>query len=215
MCARLTLDMLPPAAWKIWHRERVVEEVGVASYVAVRRDAPEALLTALFERGAPRGRVLGLAARSGRDRLVVWLLEQGVDPASGDALVEAAAAERLRSIEALLAAGADPDQRPSAGSLLDDDGPTPLFFAIYGRRPDIANVLLDAGADGDLETRFDHPDRSVTLLEWATIKQLWPLTERLVEAGADPDALSSPERDRLSRAARAFGFEKVIAALES
>jgi hypothetical protein len=213
VCARLTLETLPPNGWKSWRRARVSEEVGVAGFVAVRRDRPEALLAALFQRGAPHGRVLGLAARSGRDALVAWLLRQGVDPGSGDALVEAAAAEGLPAVEALLAAGVDPDQRPSAGSLLDDGSPTPLFFAIYTRRPDIASALLDAGASADAVTAWGRPGDGATLLEWAVFMRLWPLTAGLIEAGADPGALPYDVRRELERAARSYGLRTVLAAL--
>jgi hypothetical protein len=213
VCARLGLDMLPPFAWRSWNRSRVVEEVGVAGFVAVRTERPQELLGALFERGAPHGRVLGLAARFGRDALVPWLLEQGVDPASGDALIEAAAAGRLRVVEALLAAGADPDQRPSRGSVLDDGDPTPLFFAIYTRRRDVAQTLLDAGADAEHETTWGRPGHPATLLEWAIFMKLWPLTQRLVEEGADPDDLPRDEQVKLARAARAFHLKPVLAAM--
>jgi hypothetical protein len=213
VCARLTLDTLPPSAWRIWNRKRVVEEVGVAGFVAARRQQTEELLAALFERGAPHGRVLGLAARYGREDLVAWLLEQGVDPDSGDALIEAAAAGQLRAVEALLEAGTDPDQLPSPGSVFDDGDPTPLFFAIYTRRRDVAETLLDAWADAEHETEWGREDDPASILDWAIFMQMWPLAQRLVEEGADPHDLERVQWVALERAAFSFRMEPVLDAM--
>ncbi len=218
VCARITLSLLTPASWRSWwpNKKRIVEEVGVAGYIVLRRVQrvqSQALLTALFERGAPHGRVLGLAARQGHHQLMAWLIEQGVDPTSGNALIEAAAAENLRPVETLLAAGVDPNQQPSPGSLFDDCSPTPLYFAIESRRRDIVNALLDAGAWANFETCFNRMENH-TLLERAVVMRLWPLTERLVEEGADPYNMPQDEQNQLNRAAKAFRLENVITAFE-
>ena len=214
VCARLTLRAPLPAAWRVWRRQPPEEEVGVAGYVAARAGSPQDLLAELFARGAPHGRVLGFAARRGFHDLMAWLIEQGVDPKSGDALLEAAAAAELPAVKLLIDAGVHPDQEPSPGTLFDQDRPTPLFFALTTRRGDIAEVLLDVYADADRATRFGGQSRPVSYLEVAIDRQLWPLVERLVEEGADADELPAAKQRELRRAAEGFGMEEVLAVLD-
>ncbi|MDJ0848006.1 MAG: ankyrin repeat domain-containing protein [Myxococcota bacterium] len=214
VCARLTLRAPLPRAWRSWQRKPVAEEVGVAGYVVARSGSPRNLLAELFARGAPHGRVLGLAARRGFDEVMVWLLEQGVDPRSGDALLEAAAAAELPVLKVLIEAGVHPDQEPSAGSVFDQDRPTPLFFALTNRRRDIVEVLLDVYADADRATRFGGRERAISYLEVAIDEELWQVVERLVEEGADAEGLPAAKRRQLRRAAEGFRMESVLAVLD-
>lgn len=61
--------------------------------------------------------------------------------------------------------------------------PPPLHWAIYHNRPEIAELLLDAGADVG---RRD-PDRAATPLEYAAVYARMRIIRLLVERGADAE----------------------------
>jgi len=103
-----------------------------------------------------------LAAHSGFDELVEFLLERGADPnaagAGFSALHAAVMRRHLGMVAALLANGADPNARletwtPTRRSSKDYNfapelvGATPFWLAARFSEPDVMRVLLDYGAD--------------------------------------------------------------------
>ncbi|MCH7564288.1 MAG: ankyrin repeat domain-containing protein [Gemmatimonadetes bacterium] len=109
------------------------------------------------------------------------LLDAGADPTRGGgkdapALVLAALESPPLLVEALLAAGADPNPRV--------DNHTPVQIAVKRERYDVAKLLLEAGAD-------PNPDTGWAALFWAARNQDLAAAELLLAFGADPDP-SSP-----------------------
>lgn len=115
-----------------------------------------------------------------------------------DGLMAAAAAGDADRIRALVAAGANTDER-------DARGRTPLMVAIYGRHHDAAKTLIALGADdGALDNqRYD----AVTIA--SVIDD--PVSLRLlIEAGADAGLITSPYDGTALIAAAHLGHVAVV-----
>jgi ankyrin repeat protein len=194
------------------------------------------------------------AARAGQFEAVALLLDQGADaqaerPGGFGPLhltLEAAKAgleaEHLRIADALIAAGADPNQATTTGKqtpvrnaaalglgpflqvLLaapgvdidapDKDKQTPLYAAADAGATSTLSLLLAAGADPNKPDRYGR-----TPLHAAAIVGNTDVARRLLEAGADPKAATRFPVDRLrakstpAKAAELLGHSSVAALL--
>ncbi len=136
-------------------------------------------------KAAPRT-ALEAAARSGSEEAVALLLEAGADPSRGQPLVPAVQAGSRPLVERLIEAGVDPSVASPAAN--GQDGPTPLGLAVLRRASELVDVLLDAGADPDGQTRLipDFPVSETPLMVAARINDE-TVVKRLLVAGADPN----------------------------
>ena len=96
----------------------------------------------------------------------------GVD---GPSIVEAARAQDVDTVRALVAEGVDVDAA-------QPDGATALHWAAYRNDPEVAALLLDAGADVDAANEL-----GATPVWLAADNGSAAMVERLLDAGADPD----------------------------
>ena len=94
----------------------------------------------------------------------------------------------LARVRELIAAGADVNRRGKCGS-------TPLWYAAYHGREDIAIALLDAGADPGI-----YADDGSGPLYWAASNGHLSVVELLLGRGADPNALRDSGSSPLSAA---------------
>ncbi|XP_064623807.1 poly [ADP-ribose] polymerase tankyrase-like [Lineus longissimus] len=69
--------------------------------------------------------------------------------------------------------------------LIDKEGHTPLFIAINDKKPYIANVLIDAGADVNIASENEKADGKSSPLVMAVRKNQCEVVERLIKKGAD------------------------------
>lgn len=81
---------------------------------------------------------------------------------------------RQQLLKRMLDNGADPNHKPLQEY-------SPLLETLYRKEPDLANMLLDAGADFDEE----HPIYGYTPLKFACQYRLTDVAKRLIEMGAD------------------------------
>jgi hypothetical protein len=114
-----------------------------------------------------------------------------------DPLHKAARAGNLRKVEAMLAAGTDPNLR-------DEWGAVPLGYAVEGRHADVAEALLRRGADPNL--RFP--------LVLAAYNGDLPTMKALLAHGANPNQ-GGPDMMPLEAAARSGNPEAVKLLLEN
>ncbi len=91
-------------------------------------------------------------------------------------LLHAAMSGDLESVRALVAAGADVNQRAA-------DGSTGLIVAIVKHHPDIALFLLDKGADPNVS------EPGFTALHAASVTGQIPVVQALLDKKADPNAV--------------------------
>jgi uncharacterized protein len=134
--------------------------------------------------------------------VIALLLWSGPPLAGAEApLVEAARAGRHDMVRALVAGGADVNQR--AG-----DGTTALHWSVLNGDAALVDLLLAAGADVSAANRH-----GVTPLALAATNGSGPLVERLLGAGADPNAANADGETALMRAARTGRPEPVAALL--
>jgi ankyrin repeat protein len=91
------------------------------------------------------------AAKADRVEALPLLVEHGAhvgaDPYRGTALTWAAANGRIASIRALVALGADPNQRSTFGGPGHGEGATAIQLAAQSGRRDAVETLLELGAD--------------------------------------------------------------------
>jgi ankyrin repeat protein len=171
------------------------------------------------------------AARAGQLEAVQFLLNAGADPSVErpggfgplHLLIEAAKSglqpDHLRIADALLGAGASPDQQTSKGKqtpvrnaaalglspmlrlllaaqadvdLRDKDKATPLYAAADGGADAAVRLLLEAGADSSLTDRYGR-----TPLHAAAIVGSAVVCRVLLDAGADPTVVTRFPVDRL------------------
>lgn len=168
---------------------------------------------ALVEAGALRGasrerltRIADAAVVEGNAEILRALLAMGADPNGPDEdvfLADAAVGScteaecgRLEILRLLIAAGADPNRS-------DNQGLTPIF---YVRGVPMARLLLDSGANVNLNPGFDGP--AILRLDGRDED----LALFLLERGADPSIRNGHGQDLADRA-RANGWQRVLARL--
>lgn len=132
------------------------------------------------------------SARLGDTRQLVQLLDRGVDvntvDAQGNSLLMLAAREgNLQTVAALL------KYRPKV-SVRNSAGDSALMMAVLRGETEVANLLLDAGA------QINHD--GWTPLLYAAFEGRLGLVERLLERGADVQALAPNKSNALMLAAR-------------
>lgn len=157
---------------------------------------------------------LYIAARDGRDEIVVVLLDAGAKPQGTLAIHQSAGRGSALLVDRMLQAGEDPDARTPAGEsalglaartghdstvrlLLDkganpnhssDDGGTPLHAAAFDGHASTVEFLLDGGADPNARSESGwRPIHAAAYSEHAEVVLL------LVQRGATPELL--PARD--------------------
>jgi ankyrin repeat protein len=116
-------------------------------------------------------------------------------------MIEAVKSGDVRRIRMLLASGADPN-------FAAPDGATPLHWAAYLDRLEVAALLLEAGAQPDTPNRY-----GVTPLLIACETASAPLVELLLRAGAAPNRASPEGETPLMLASRAGNLGAVKALL--
>ena len=137
----------------------------------------------------PPDTLLTLAARDGDIAALQDLLSDGVDPNRADSsgwtpIIWAVRAGHARSLEVLLAAGADPDLRD-----LGRNGWTPLMHALHRDHEAVAWLLLEHGADPGAPS-----GRGGTPLWMAAGYGQFRTVEELLARGVDPR--SAPDGGR-------------------
>lgn len=124
-----------------------------------------------------------------------------LEPYQPATLAEAVVFGNRTAVENFLALGVDPNEP-------EDDGTTPLMRAVHGQRPEIAQLLIDAGADVRKANSY-----GVTPLYVAARAGDAVATRMLLAAGADANvALPSAGETVLMTAAKA-GNPEVVRAL--
>jgi ankyrin repeat protein len=113
------------------------------------------------------------------------------DPALDAELIEASARGDADAVRSLLERGAAVDAR-------DDTGATALIAASYGNHVDLAELLIDAGADVNVQ---DASQQSAFLIATSEVGPDLALLELTLDAGADVDAKDSFHGTGLIRAA--------------
>lgn len=146
-----------------------------------------AFLAAGMSADAGGGRALSVSAGRGWTGMMKVLLEAGAHPGPlpGSVISPLSAAiigDQERSVDVLLAAGADPDAA-------DPRGTKPLLFV---KDAGVARRLLEAGADPDAQDRL-----GVTALMAAVSLGDGDIVDVLLEAGADPDSSDRNGRSAL------------------
>lgn len=128
--------------------------------------------------------LLNIALRGGKQRMVFALLEAGADaqavePGTGVSMLQVAVEEELgAAIPALIAAGADVDQRQRGSQ-----GTTPLMVAAALGYEDMVAQLLEAGADAG---RFDNQgDTTMDYLAADASDSLRDLLQRAAAGGVE------------------------------
>lgn len=122
-----------------------------------------------------RGTALYYAAAKGAAPVVAHLIEQGAVveemlPNGVTPLVASIQSGNLKTVEALLEAGADPNRAtPSTGI-------TPLMVAADRGVPEIVDRLIEAGADAKKST-----GRGATTLHYASARGYVPIVQRLLK----------------------------------
>jgi ankyrin repeat protein len=133
------------------------------------------------------------AAALGRTELLAGLLppDRAPDPVSPDGFTPlhlAAFFDRSETADWLLAKGADPNAVAENPSLV-----RPIHSAVAARSPDLACLLLDYGADPNVQQAGGW-----TPLQAACMHGLAELARQLVGKGADPELRSDDGRDARS-----------------
>ena len=122
--------------------------------------------------------------------------------AAGDSpLVSAIRNKDVRSVQALLRQGANPNTPQG-------DGSTPLFWAAQVNEVPIAELLIRAGARADVSN-----DTGFTAAHVACINQSASMVQRLLAAGANPNAASLNGETVLMTCARTGNADAVKALL--
>jgi cytohesin len=126
------------------------------------------------------GRTLLNAAVLGHQKAAVaYLLEQGADVKDAGAIQNAVYQGDKEIVELLLAKGADVNHKDGAF------GNSLLATAVHGNQPDVLQLLLAKGADAKNDP---------VALHAAALLGRKPLAEKLLAAGADPNAAPAVQR---------------------
>lgn len=184
-------------------------DLPVIAYAAAHRPDAELIFPLLIESGADARDALPICAHLGKSRIVAWLLERGVDPGHGDALILAAAAKEVRLVETLLEAGANPSRAAAGGPWLGHAEQTALHHAARHGVPELLAALLEAGADVDALDALQRPPLS-DAIEANQVRSI----RALFEHGASPHRLPFEDRDRLLVIAKRWGLREVVDQLE-
>ncbi len=149
-------------------------------------------------------------ARANAARSIEWLVAQGAEVDTPDAigftaLFEAARDGQAEAVAALLAQGADVNHRARENAL----SLTALHMAATGNHPDIVGLLLEAGADPDVHGRM-----GATPLMWAVFEGSREAAAVLLEAGADA-SIATNDGTRFSDIARQRGWDDLAAQAEA
>ncbi|KAL8837870.1 MAG: hypothetical protein Q9170_002345 [Blastenia crenularia] len=160
--------------------------------------------------GKTKGNALGRSIRKGDERTVTRLLESGADinyysaSVHFNALGAAVYWGNLSMVNLLLDRGAEVNAR------CDRSGGTALCIAVsFGERGQIIQVLLDNGADINLQNKIGY-----TPLHVAATRKHEKVVQLLLDEGADIDAHSEPHGTALYQAVQE-GREKVVQMLLS
>ena len=125
----------------------------------------------------------------------------GVGAYQPASLSEAVVFRNETATENFLALGVDPNEP-------EDDGTTPLMRAVYGQMPDMAKLLIDAGADVKKANSY-----GVTALYIAARAGDAVATRMLLAAGADANAALSASGETVLMTAAKAGDPEVVRAL--
>jgi len=168
----------------------VTNRYGVTPLALASLNGSTPMLVRLLEAGAdvnranPNGETpLMTAARTGNGTAIAALLVHGanihaVEEWRGQtALMWAVAQDQVEAVEALLAAGADPNTRSAGGF-------TPLLFAAREGYVDTIGPLVRAGANVNATV----PRNGMSALVISVYNAHYDFAKGLLEAGANPDA---------------------------
>ena len=120
----------------------------------------------------------------------------------------AAAENRSRIVDQLLAAGADPNRRSSGGRLAGERGQTALHHAARNRNTGMIESLIGAGASPNVLDLQRRPQ----LAESVDARHVAGI-ELLYARGASPSLLPTGELEALRRLARQYGLTQITAAV--
>lgn len=140
------------------------------------------------------------------------LLEAGVDPSTPDQsrapMLEAALRGNLEMMRLLHSFSAPVDAVERKGKRKGkrkEFRDTPLFWAVYGARPEALKLLLEWGAEIDARTRGETPLHQAAEMGNVELMQI------LLEAGADPDVRDAYKMTPLDRALRRHRYQPLSA----
>jgi ankyrin repeat protein len=187
--------------------------IGEALYHAVEFSDPTCTQL-LIEAGMAPGQIsycLGRALNFPNPAMIEMLLAHGVVPHGGHLRQAVFKTRPAQTVTALLDAGAPVNEA-------DEDGMTPLRFAIQWGRADLVDLLVDRGADQAVVTDMDRalgtvmtghqspggtsaPIPSADLLDWAATTGDVVAVRRLLAAGALVDGPPQTESGPLRQAA--------------
>ncbi len=193
-------------------RELTSDRYGTLSpiaYAAGHRPDAHLIFPLLIERGAQAADALPIAAWRGDSRVVPWLLEHGVDPDIGSAMVLAAAQNDVRMVQRLLEAGADPSRPIADNNWIKNDGRSALHHAAASGIHEMLRSLLDAGADANAT---DHAGR--TPLAVAVGRGKPGPVRLLFDRGAAPTRMRREEVTQLHRLAKRYQMQEIVDFLE-
>lgn len=148
---------------------------------------------------------LEAASKSGNLDLFRELINNGANLSmqGGDALLRAAELDRILIVEELLKLGVDPNHENMYGSALH-------AAADYGYT-DILEMLLEYGADTDIQAKLDESDWTALMLAAEAGRE--DITRILLENGADV-WLKDSEGETALDVARKRGHPKIVKMLE-
>jgi uncharacterized protein len=195
--AEMTKALLAAGAWV-----DAPNHYGVTPLLQASRNGDVEVMRALLDSGAdptrwhPEGETpLMAAARTGRLDAVQLLVSRGsfvnaADPFQEEtALMWASAEGHVEVVKALLAAGADPNQKAHVSTLTDrkdadhpSGGFTALMFAARNGHADVVEALIKGGADPKL-TNADGATATIV----AIVNDRFDLAKEMLDLGSDPN----------------------------